>query len=304
MAQLVEQILDRPLEQLQDDVPGEAVRDDDVGRAAQELTALQVAVEVQLARAEERVRLERERVALLVLLADREQAHVADSGCRAARWLKIAPMCANWSRCSGRASAFAPASSSTDGPCVAGIGDGDRRPHHARDPAQVQQPGGEHRAGVAGRDDRVGIARRPPREPRRRGSSPASPARPRPASRPSRSGRASRRAAGPACRARPGRRGRLRSRRPQRRARRGSPRPVRLSPPSASTATRVTCAREPGGGGVRPRGPYRFRRSGRHGGRASASRTGGTCSRAAPRSRASRGAGRGVLSTFSSSGLP
>ena len=31
-------------------------------------------------------------------------------------------MCANWSRCSGRASAFAPASSSTDGPRLAGIG--------------------------------------------------------------------------------------------------------------------------------------------------------------------------------------
>ena len=31
-------------------------------------------------------------------------------------------MCANWSRCSGRASAFAPASSRTLGPCRAGIG--------------------------------------------------------------------------------------------------------------------------------------------------------------------------------------
>ncbi len=30
-------------------------------------------------------------------------------------WAKTAPMCANWSRCSGRASAFAPESISTDG---------------------------------------------------------------------------------------------------------------------------------------------------------------------------------------------
>ena len=34
---------------------------------------------------------------------------------------KTEPMCANWSRCSGRASAFAPESSSTDGPFLAGI---------------------------------------------------------------------------------------------------------------------------------------------------------------------------------------
>ena len=47
-----------------------------------------------------------------------------------------------------------------DGPRVAGIGTAIAGPHHARDPAQMQQPGGEHRAGVAGRDDRVGFARR------------------------------------------------------------------------------------------------------------------------------------------------
>src|SRR5439155_25597181 len=71
-AQRVEDVLDRPLEQLQRDVAGEAVGDDDVRRAAQQLAALDVALEVELARAEQRVRLERKRVSLLVLLADRE----------------------------------------------------------------------------------------------------------------------------------------------------------------------------------------------------------------------------------------
>ena len=43
LAERVEQLLDRPLEQLQRDVAGEAVGDDDVGRAAQEVAALGVA---------------------------------------------------------------------------------------------------------------------------------------------------------------------------------------------------------------------------------------------------------------------
>ena len=58
------------------DVPGEAVGDEDVGRAAQHVAALGVAGEVEAlgASREQRVRLERELVALLGLLADREQA--------------------------------------------------------------------------------------------------------------------------------------------------------------------------------------------------------------------------------------
>ena len=64
------------LEQLQRDVAGEAVGDDDVGRAAQQVAALGVAGEVEPGRvAQQRVRLERQLVALLGLLADREQAH-------------------------------------------------------------------------------------------------------------------------------------------------------------------------------------------------------------------------------------
>src|SRR6516225_2201332 len=46
-ARRVEQLADRALEQLQRDVPREAVGDDHVGRAAQQLAALRVAEEVE-----------------------------------------------------------------------------------------------------------------------------------------------------------------------------------------------------------------------------------------------------------------
>src|SRR5437868_12032622 len=75
LAECVEQRGDRPLEELERDVPGEAVGDDDVGRAAEDVAALAVATEVEVARGEELMRLERELVALLRLLADGEQAH-------------------------------------------------------------------------------------------------------------------------------------------------------------------------------------------------------------------------------------
>ena len=82
-----------------------------------------------------------ELVALLRLLADREQADLA--GCATPRIssAKIAPMCANWSRCSGRASAFAPQSSSTEGR---------RGPGSARRSPGAGHPGaGGSRAGTA-----------------------------------------------------------------------------------------------------------------------------------------------------------
>ena len=41
--------------------------------------------------------------------------------------------------------------------------DRDRGPQHAGQPPQMEQAGGEHRAGVAGRDDRVGLALGAPR---------------------------------------------------------------------------------------------------------------------------------------------
>ena len=88
----------------------------------------------------------------------------------------------------------------------------------------VQQARGEHRAGVPGRDDRVGVARRRPRARRRRATSRAWPARPRPASRPSRSRSARRRARARPCRGPPGRTARRRCRRRRPRARLQRPR--------------------------------------------------------------------------------
>ena len=67
------------------------------------------------------MRLERQLVPLLALLADREQAHLGLS-IPSISSAKTAPIVANWRRCSGRASAFAPASMRTDGPCADGIG--------------------------------------------------------------------------------------------------------------------------------------------------------------------------------------
>ena len=69
-----EQRPDRAFEKLQADVAGEAVADDDVAGVAQQIAALGVAAEVEVGRDEQRVGLERELVALLRLLADREQA--------------------------------------------------------------------------------------------------------------------------------------------------------------------------------------------------------------------------------------
>ena len=156
---------------------------------------------------------------------------------------KTAPIVANWSRCSGRASAFAPASIRTDGPRLLGIGTRDRRPHHAGDPPQLDQPGGEHCAGVPRGDDGVRRTRRRRREPRRRGSCPASSGRPRPASRPSRSRPPPRGARALPSRARAGRRA------PERSSSLAASRaPATISagprsPPIASTAIRITALR-------------------------------------------------------------
>src|SRR5262249_37663255 len=74
LPQRVAQVSDRPPEQLPRAVPWEAGRDDAARAAAQEVTALGVAGEVQVARRKEPVRFERELVALLRFLADREEA--------------------------------------------------------------------------------------------------------------------------------------------------------------------------------------------------------------------------------------
>ena len=54
VAQLVEELLDRPLEQLQRDVAREPVGDDDVGGSAEQVARLGVAGEVEPARRQQR----------------------------------------------------------------------------------------------------------------------------------------------------------------------------------------------------------------------------------------------------------
>ena len=69
--------LDRALEQLEADVAGEAVADDDVaGMASSRWRLSTLPPKLRSVRGEERVRLERELVPLLGLLADREQPHL------------------------------------------------------------------------------------------------------------------------------------------------------------------------------------------------------------------------------------
>src|SRR5947207_5165381 len=74
-AEGVEDRADRPLEELQRDVAGEAVGHDDVGSAGEQVAPLAVSLEIEVARGEQLVRLERELVALLGLFPDREEAH-------------------------------------------------------------------------------------------------------------------------------------------------------------------------------------------------------------------------------------
>ena len=114
---------------------------------------------------QQRVRLDRELVALLGLLADREQPHGRARRSRGSPAAKTAPMIANWSRCSGRLSAFAPASISTDGAAPRRDRDGDRRPQHAGQRAA----GGGARRRASRRCSRPRRPRRPrPRRPRAR----------------------------------------------------------------------------------------------------------------------------------------
>ena len=87
---------------------------------------------------EQRERLAGEPVPLLRLLADREQ-RTSGLSMSSTSWAKTAPMCANWSRCSGRASAFAPASIRTDGPRLRGERHGDRGPVDGREPADLER---------------------------------------------------------------------------------------------------------------------------------------------------------------------
>ena len=112
--------LDRPLERLQRDVAREAVADDDVGLAVEQVAALGVAGEVEIARGEQLVRLERELVPLLRLLADREQPDLAARRRRGSPRRRSRPCGRTGAGAPARASAFAPASISTDGPVRVG----------------------------------------------------------------------------------------------------------------------------------------------------------------------------------------
>src|SRR5206468_9901136 len=73
LAQRVEQGADRPLDRLERDVAGEAVGDEDVRGALEDVAPLGVAAEVEIGGGEQLVRLERELVSLLGLLADGEE---------------------------------------------------------------------------------------------------------------------------------------------------------------------------------------------------------------------------------------
>ena len=109
---------------------------------------------------------------------------------------KIEPIWANWSRCSGRASAFAPESRRTDGPSRAGTDDGDRRPVDLGQ-APDEEEARRRASRPCSRRRRLRphrLLRRPDR--RRRASCRAWPALPRPASRASRSCPRPRRAPG------------------------------------------------------------------------------------------------------------
>ena len=101
------------------------------------------------------MRLERELVALLRLLADREQAHLGPFdvedlvGEDRAHVRELEQVL--------RPRVRVRAGVEQDGrPLLRRDRHGDRGPHHAGDPAQVEEAGGEHRARVPGRDDRVG----------------------------------------------------------------------------------------------------------------------------------------------------
>src|SRR5262249_57182979 len=74
LTELVQELADRPFEELQRDVASEAVGHDDVRCATKEFARLGIAAEVDGARREQLVGLQRELVSLLGLLADREQA--------------------------------------------------------------------------------------------------------------------------------------------------------------------------------------------------------------------------------------
>ena len=188
-----------------------------------------------------------------------------------------APMCANWSRCSGRASAFAPASSSTDGP----VARRDRRP---RSPAAAtpgrRRSSSRPAASIAPVFPAETTASACPRRPRGTARDERAVrlrrARPRPASRPSRSRSVVSTSSSP-LRVEPGR---AEEDGLDRRPAAASTAPATTSsgprsPPSASTATRDHPATAPESERLDLAAAGTSCRSGRSGAAASAGRTAG-----------------------------
>ena len=136
---------DRPLEQLQRDVAGEAVADDDVRRALEQRRG---------PRCCPRSRGRSRRAAACASSVSWfpfsgsspiESSRTCGRGDVEDLLGEDAPMCANWSRCSGRASAFAPASMQhATGPRRAGSTTRDRRPDARR--AAAARGAGRRRA--------------------------------------------------------------------------------------------------------------------------------------------------------------
>ena len=85
------------------DVAGEPVGDDDVGGAVEDVAALGVAPEVEIGGREQRVRLERELVALLRLLADREETDASARATPRISSAKTAPIVAELEQVLGAA---------------------------------------------------------------------------------------------------------------------------------------------------------------------------------------------------------
>ena len=138
LSQRVEQSSDRPLDGLERDVAREAVGDEDVGGALEDVAALGVAAEVEVGRGQQRVRLERELVPLLRLLADREKPHL---GPRDAEDLLREDRAhrRELEQVLGAAVGVRTSVDQDGRPFTRGDRDGDRRPAHSRETPDVRR---------------------------------------------------------------------------------------------------------------------------------------------------------------------
>jgi hypothetical protein len=161
LSELVEERLDRPFHELERHVPREAVADDHVGCVREQLTALDVADEVEMAGLENRMRLADEAVSLLRLLTDREEGdlRVGDAQDLLDEDGAHVPELDEMLRTSVSIRARVDQHRS---PADGRERHGDRRPVDVRKPADLEESRREHRARVPRRDDglRVALAHR------------------------------------------------------------------------------------------------------------------------------------------------